>query len=150
MLTAVFCIANVFGIPADSDCEILVRRISVRGVVVVALIAHALGGMAIPPPYANPLTPDQVNRLTISEVHFAKFAGDVDAKFVSRVEDLIKSRMLERFGEKFVPGKGNSDVIVTIRTLQVDGPVEQPRRVEIALSARNDRPTRVFRILLHR
>jgi hypothetical protein len=108
---------------------------SVPSVAVIALIAHSLGGMAIPPPYVNPLTSDQVDRLIISEIRFADFAGDVDAKTVSRAKNLIKSRMVERFGAKFVPGKGNSDLIVTIRTLQVDGPVERPRRVDIALDA---------------
>jgi hypothetical protein len=81
---------------------------SVPSVAIIALIAHSLGGMAIPPPYVNPLTSDQVDRLIISEIRFADFAGDVNAQAVSRAKNLIKSRMVERFGAKFVPGQGNS------------------------------------------
>ncbi|HXW23804.1 MAG TPA: hypothetical protein VEK73_03580 [Xanthobacteraceae bacterium] len=99
------------------------------------MIALVLGGMALPAPYINPLTPDQVDRLRISEVHFADPGESVDARIVSRAKNLIRLRIVERLGAKFISGRGNSDLIVTINTLQVDGTIEQPRRVEIAVSA---------------
>ncbi|HEV2956898.1 MAG TPA: hypothetical protein VGX95_12325 [Xanthobacteraceae bacterium] len=89
--------------------------------------------MAVAPPYVNPLTPEQVDSLKISEIRFTKFAGKVDASIIFRAEELIKLRLTERLGAKFAPGRGNSVLIVTVRDLRIDGPVDRPQKVGIAL-----------------
>jgi hypothetical protein len=95
-----------------------------------ALALTLLCGLAQPPAYKNPLSPDQVEALRVSDIWYEKpQLVEVNSKYAAFLFEAMRSRLIERLGDKFAPSNGNAVLIVRLEKLAIEGAPSLPKKV---------------------
>jgi hypothetical protein len=104
------------------------------------LLLVSVAGCTIGPPYVNPLAPEKVDSLRVSEIKIETRLIDPihlhpPSEALPIIAKLMQTQVAKRLGRKFTPGAGDSTLVIAIERLTVEGVLNEPLSVRLKASA---------------